>query len=105
MAACAMPRSKPSNNVHALHKSLLDMYPHRLHVSTRRLVNSEPYGFSQKQYILTLRFLRSFYLLPDLEGFSRMYDVDDCARPGSLKILEERSRMSPICVGRVNALR
>lgn len=29
----AMPRSKPSNNVQALHNVLLDIYPHRWHVS------------------------------------------------------------------------
>ena len=31
--AAATPRSSPSSNEHALHNSLLDMYPHRLHVS------------------------------------------------------------------------
>jgi len=29
----AMPRSKPSNNVQALHNGLLDICPHRWHVS------------------------------------------------------------------------
>jgi hypothetical protein len=29
----AIPRSRPSSNVQALHRALLDMYPHRWHVS------------------------------------------------------------------------
>jgi hypothetical protein len=33
-ATAAMPRSNPSSNVQALHKSLLDIYPHRRHVSS-----------------------------------------------------------------------
>ena len=32
----AIPRSRPSSSVHALHKSLLDIYPQRLHVSERK---------------------------------------------------------------------
>lgn len=40
MPAAATPRSKPSNSEHALHNSLLDMYPHRLHVSTKSSMSS-----------------------------------------------------------------
>ena len=32
-AALGMPRSNPSKRVHALHSSLLDIYPHLRHVS------------------------------------------------------------------------
>ena len=38
--AAATPRSRPSNNEHALHNSLLDMYPHRLHVSVEPSMSS-----------------------------------------------------------------
>ena len=33
MPEFAIPRSRPSSNVQALHRALLDMYPHRWHVS------------------------------------------------------------------------
>ena len=42
MPAAATPRSRPSSNEHALHRSLLDIYPHRLHVSTAPSVSSGP---------------------------------------------------------------
>ena len=33
----AIPRSRPSSNVQALHRALLDMYPHRWHVSVSNM--------------------------------------------------------------------
>ena len=43
MPELPIPRSRPSSNVQALHRVLLDMYPHRWHVSvsSMRLIDEK----------------------------------------------------------------
>lgn len=62
-----------------MHKSLLDMYPHRLHVSTQRIILA--LRCSSLKTGRTLCFLSSLDFIFHLEGLARMDDVDD--RTGS----------------------
>lgn len=77
----AIPRSSPSSSVHALQSALLDMYPHRSHVSVH-VVNEGCAG--EHNIALTLHLLRRLHLLPHLERLARVDDVDDCTGPCGL---------------------
>lgn len=51
IAEFAIPRSRPSSKVHALHSSLLDMYPHLLHVSGKK-------GFTTREVATNMKYIR-----------------------------------------------
>jgi len=99
MPAAATPRSSPSNNEHALHSSLLDMYPHRLHVSAVR----EPENEAPMISTLTLRFLCGLHLFFYRERFPGVDDVDYRAWPGGFEVLQERPGVTAVGVGGVYA--
>jgi hypothetical protein len=104
MPAAATPRSRPSNNEHALHNSLLDMYPQRLHVS-EALRELEP-GIKQasRWMVLTLCFLRRFHFLFHGKRFSGVNDVDYCTRSCGFKIFQKCPSMTAVGVRGVYAL-
>ena len=53
----AIPRSRPSSKVQALHRALLDMYPHRSHVSvsSMRLIDEKEKKRTGQEVAVCLR--------------------------------------------------
>ena len=102
MPAAATPRSRPSSNEHALHSSLLDIYPHRLHVSAAPSISSSPLRIFW--VTLTLCFLRSLHLFFHCERLARVYDIDYRAWSSGLEIFQKSSSVTAVGIRGVYAL-
>ena len=102
MPAAATPRSRPSSNEHALHSSLLDIYPHRLHVSAAPSISSGPLRIFW--VTLTLCFLRSLHLFFHCERLARVYDIDYRTWSSGLEIFQKGSSVAAVGIRGVYAL-
>ena len=73
-----------------------------MQVSARERVRD---GYEDDMAGRTLRLHALLHLLRNLERLARVYDIDDRAGSGGLKVFEEGSRVTTVRVRRVYALR
>ena len=102
MPASAIPRSRPSSSVQALHKSFDDIYPHRWQVSMKEM---SIHNILITCKWLTLALLSLLDLVLDLESLTRVYDINNGRWTSSFEVFQKYSRMATVSVRRIDAFR